>query len=214
MTSNTIGINFIESNNNQLYYNDIYNNGQNAVMDTNSNNNQFNTTNQGNYWGGSIIPDNNNDGIIDNSYIIPGISDITDTSTPLSPIYARDTINNRTLMIWDGVYGQIINDDGTPYGNTINISLLEPLGTGGTASSVVFNPENQKYLTLWDTWTNNNVYVCYGQFINDDGSLDGTPIYIDYQASNPIGVFDSVNKHYLIFMQTRPPNGYGPYNLF
>ena len=218
MTGNTIGINFIESNNNQIYYNDIYNNGQNAVMDTNSNNNHFNTTNQGNYWGGSSIPDNNNDGIIDNSYIIPGISDITDTSTPLSPIYARDTINNRTLMIWDGVYGQIINDDGTFYGNTINISLLEPFETGGTASSVVFNPEDQKYLALWSLWsTMNNAEICFGQFINDDGTLDGTPIILDTQASNPIGVFESSNpigQQYLIFMQTAKSSGYGPFNLF
>ncbi len=105
-------------------------------MDTNSNNNHFNTANEGNYWGSSInfwggsnVADNNNDGIIDNSYIIPGISDITETSTPFSSIYARDTVNNRTLMIWNAyygpmnaIYGQIINDDGSPYSNTILIS--------------------------------------------------------------------------------------------
>ena len=213
ITSNTVGIKIEESNNNQIYYNNIYNNGQNVAMDTNSNNNQFNTANGGNYWGSSM-PDNNNDGIIDNAYIIPGMTDITDTSTPFSSIYARDTVNSRTMMIWNAyygpmnaIYGQIINDDGSSYIDTILISTQ-----GSSATSVVFNPINQKYLVLWDAW--NNGMICYGQFINADGTLDGNPIYIDDSASNPIGVFDSVNQQYVIVMTTTPNNGYGPFNLF
>ena len=214
ITSNTVGIKIEESNNNQIYYNNIYNNGQNVVMDTNSNNNQFNTASGGNYWGSSSIPDNNNDGIIDNSYIIPGISDITETSTPFSSICARDTINNRTLMIWNAyygpmnaIYGQIINDDGSPYSDTILISTH-----GSSATSVVFNPVTQKYLALWDTW--DNAWICYGQFINTDGTLDGNVIYIDDHAVHPIGVFDSLTQQYLIAMSTASNTGYGPCNLF
>ncbi len=46
-----------------------------------------------------------------------------------------------------------------------------------SATSVVYNPVTQKYLALWDTWDNgNNAYICYGQFINTDGTLYGNVI--------------------------------------
>ena len=86
---------------------------------------------------GSSMPDNNNDGIIDNAYIIQGMTDITDTSTPFSSIYARDTVNSRTMMIWNAyygpmnaIYGQIINDDGSSYIDTILISISSATTTG------------------------------------------------------------------------------------
>jgi hypothetical protein len=98
-----------------------------------------------------------------------------------------DSVNNRCLVVWNknsDIYGQFINKDGTLHGERIPIVMatgsVEQLSPG-----VAFDPEHYRYLVTYSS-NLNSWWRTYCQFVNADGSLQGTP-FILVDCFNSLG---------------------------
>ena len=107
------------------------------------------------------------------------------------PAMAYDSVNKRFLVVWQSgdapedsnVYGQLINADGSLYGNPITISTAE----GNQYNiNVAFDFKRERFLVVWSDYRNlwggppRRVSVVYGQFISSTGTLEGDNFAITY----------------------------------
>jgi hypothetical protein len=103
-----------------------------------------------------------------------------------------DSVNNRFLAVWNknwDITGQLINPDGTLYGDRFPIVMST--GAQQWPSAVIFDPEHQRYLVAYTS--NSPCWLTYCQFVNADGSLQGEPfLVVDSWQCTP----DSPNRCY------------------
>lgn len=147
------------------------------------------------------------------------------TGKQIDPAVAYDSVNNRFLIVWTDqrndtgqpywvetdVYGQLINADGSPYGDVIPVSVLS--GKSQASPKVAFDPVNKIFLVVWgddrdriNNWDYGPTNT-YGQLINTDGSLYKSNFKISYLTDScyhmlvPFGlVFDPSHQEFMIGM--------------
>ncbi len=141
-------------------------------------------------------------------------------SQQLSPRVVFDSTNGRFLIIWRdtrdiapwdygpwNTYGQLVNADGTLYGDNFAISTI----TGGeyhgmSPSGVVFDTVSERFFVTMVGHTEGGFYVPYnvfGQFVNADGSLYASPFPItNYMEGYGVGghalAYDLNNRRFLV----------------
>jgi hypothetical protein len=132
---------------------------------------------------------------------------------------AFSSVSNRYLVVWaedngltTDIYGRIVAADGTPVGLGIPISIaifnvFEP--------DVAYDPGRDRFLVVWTDSGGAGTDLIYGQFVNTDGSLEGSSFAIvnnwDGYSGGPAIAFDDVNDRYLVvFIDNRT----GQYDLY
>jgi hypothetical protein len=131
-----------------------------------------------------------------------------------SPSVAYDSVNLRYLVVWYDdrnsgttgldIYGQLVNANGTLYGTLSNDNfVISNATTGQFSPSVAYDSVNQKYLVVWTDDRNSGTTDrdIYGQFVNANGTLDGSNFIISNATSGqstPSVAYDSVNQRYLV----------------
>lgn len=128
------------------------------------------------------------------------------------PRAAFDSINRRFLVvhaeegatIFHDLRGQLVNADGSLFGQSIPISVgggdpdSQTIGES-RGSLVAFDPSSQRFLVVWPSYREETVTIndqllknrgnkIYGQFVNSDGSLPGGSFCI-----SPILVCENVD---------------------
>jgi len=120
------------------------------------------------------------------------------------PAAALDSVNHRFLVVWSDarsgsgwhVYGQIVNADGTLFGN--NFSISTGPGYHGGNPNVAYDPANQRFLVIWTE--GGYPHAIYGRIIGPTGQLQGAEIHISTTKyiCCPIIAYDPVNQRFLI----------------
>lgn len=129
-------------------------------------------------------------------------------------VAAFDSINNRFLVVWaDGgvetpeidLFGQLVNADGTLYGNPIAISIPPANGGRQLGPTAAFAPTNGRFLVVWSDDRDGMPWRVYGQLVNVDGTLYGDNFAIspdrpnyDLHASDPAVQFDTFSNRFLV----------------
>jgi len=126
-----------------------------------------------------------------------------DGGDQVRPSVAFDTYNEKYLVVWQddndceigGIYGQIIDNDGTPVGSSIQISDSDD---GGFAPSVAYDVYNNKLLVVWDYYDS-----ILGQFVDlASGQIEGDGVFpISSSQSNkynPKLAYDSMTRKFLV----------------
>lgn len=146
------------------------------------------------------------------------------------PSCAYDSLNKRFLVVWDentedsnNIFGQLLNQDGSPYGGRISIYLDTTNNSAGGAKAA-FDPVNQRFLVTWSQLFDEGFgpwgegYEVAGQFINTDGSLNGNDFTIsplapdEYVYEINVGViFDSALNRFAVLISSWNGN---PNNLY
>jgi hypothetical protein len=127
-----------------------------------------------------------------------------------NPHAAFDPVDERFLVVWtdtrngvSNIYGQLVSAEGVLYGSNFGISPLPPNSHRAVIPKVQFDTINNRFFVIWiGPWTS-TPYDVYGQFVNPDGSLDGsmlqlTDVGTDYYLSYPDMQFDPNNGRYLL----------------
>lgn len=119
---------------------------------------------------------------------------------------AADTDIGRFLLVWRdyrgvdiySIYGQMVNSNGTLYGNEIIIA--DAIGSQ-IAPSLAYDPVNRTFLVTWsdDRRFGGSRYEIYGQIVAEDGVLISSNFFISpYGGYSHSVAFESTNPHYLI----------------
>ncbi len=120
---------------------------------------------------------------------------------------AHNTNNDTWLVVsesrpgdgTDGIYGRIINNDGTYFGPTFKIDS----SVSALAPKVAYSSELQKYLVLWYDAPSNFGGTIYARFISQTGALeDLVSVAQDPSSStlfypNSILSYDSINNQFV-----------------
>ena len=149
--------------------------------------------------------------------ISPEISIYQGVNKQYSPVVAHDSVNNRYLAIfknqrfdgsnyYDDIYGQIINPDGTKYGNVFSIIVSGVDLVNGeptyplvdeSSLSVVFDSQSSKYLIAWSDQSGSPKLV--GQLLDINGLKVGNPFIISTGLSSGNSTaYDSINNHFIV----------------
>jgi hypothetical protein len=106
-------------------------------------------------------------------------------------------MKNVDYFVTSDIYGQIIDNNGTPVGSEIVISNLNYFQG---SPCVAYDSDNRRFLVVWyDSRTGNN--DIYGQLINSDGTLYGTDFVISSAPNDQFGpavAYDNVNERFLV----------------
>lgn len=123
-----------------------------------------------------------------------------------APSLAYDSQNNRYLLVYvkediglaPHIYGQLLNCDGTAYGNEFQISEEDYMKYN---PSVAYDAVNNRFLVVWSELRNGTSDDIYGQLVNVDGTLSGSSFPIS-TANNaqyyPAIAYDSANQRFLV----------------
>ena len=122
-----------------------------------------------------------------------------------------DSTNGRFLVVWSdyrnvyyiNVYGQLVNADGSLYGDNFPISPIPPASHNALVAQVKFDSVNGRFLVIWVRGSGALPYNICGQFVNPDGSLYGpfiqfTNFTADYYMAFPRIEFDPNNVRFLL----------------
>ena len=127
-----------------------------------------------------------------------------------SNVIAFDPHDQRFLVVWydwrngtGNIYGQLVNADGSLYGDNFAISPIPPLNDHKAGvPTVSFDTINNRFLVVWVGPSAGTPANIYGQLVNPDGSLHGSMMqitdYADYYAAYPDIAFDSNNERFLV----------------
>jgi len=128
----------------------------------------------------------------------------------VSPAVAYDAMNQRFLVVWGDyrsgtadIYGQIVNNDGSPFGTNFTISTAP---NGQNDPAVAYDPVNQRYFVVWDDRRSSTNYDIYGQLINDDGTISGANFTISAATNDqwyPSVAYDPVFQRFLVVWEDR-----------
>jgi hypothetical protein len=151
----------------------------------------------------------NADGTLYGSPIPISISTVSG-GRQLSPKIAFDPHNGRFLVVWDDdrdgmpwrSYGQLVNVDGTLYGDNFAISPDRPnYDLHASDPAVQFNTFSNRFLVVWGGSAGQLTNI-HGRFVNPDGSPYGSLIqitdYVDYWAAYPDIEFNLNNGRFLV----------------
>ncbi|MGC8810797.1 MAG: CFI-box-CTERM domain-containing protein, partial [bacterium] len=133
----------------------------------------------------------------------------TASSGDLTPSLAYDSQNNRYLLVYlknyigltSHIYGQLLNCDGTAYGNEFQISEED---NNKYNPSVAYDNVNNKFLVVWEEYRSGTSYDIYGQFVNANGTLSGSNFAIsnaENEQHYPTVAYDSANQRFLVVWQ-------------
>jgi hypothetical protein len=132
-----------------------------------------------------------------------------------------DTVNNRSLVVWLEGYptglpasdrticGQLVNSDGTLYGDPISIAEPGAWTQARPGNIVAFSPTDQRFLV---TWT--DAGHVYSQLVNSDGSLYGANFLTSpsgQSAYAPVVAVDTTNNRFLLVWVGSDFNVYGQF---
>jgi Tfp pilus assembly protein PilX len=141
---------------------------------------------------------------------------------------AFDSMNSRYLVVsdnWDypteqiGICGQLVNADGSLYGDRISIAVY------GLSPRVAFDSNNGGFLVAFQGGS----FTIYGQLVNSDGSLSGSNFVIPVPppimgtseiqlGGSPMGVeFDPTSGRFFVLLWMGRVGGiwlWNPYNLY
>jgi len=132
------------------------------------------------------------------------------------PAVALDPVNHRFLVVWSdsrsgsgwNVYGQIVNSDGTLFGNNFSISTSR--WYNGGSPDVSYDPVNRRFLVIW---TEGGVpRAIYGRFVDPTGQLQGAEILISNTTvyiRRPKIAYDPGNQRFLICWDGMDPKNEG-----
>ena len=116
------------------------------------------------------------------------------------PLAAHDVAIGRSLVVWGttggDILGQMINNDGTFFGNVIPIASTN---TYEGIPALAFDPTQGRFLVAWLGLTND--YPIYGQLISHEGVLEGTSFIISDVSSAKLelkAVSDTQGGRFLI----------------
>lgn len=138
---------------------------------------------------------------------------------------AYDNENDRFMVIWEvsvssfdygNIFGQLINSDGTLFGN--KITIMESYGSQ-IGSTIEYDSVNKKFLVTWlDDRAQRNYYDIFGKFLNADGSNHGMDFIIssrvDYLDQRDLDLaYDNDADQFLITWSARTTK-YGDYKIF
>ncbi len=132
----------------------------------------------------------------------------TMAASEVDPAMAYDPVNKRYLVVYKveaqpapQLYGQLIQEDGTPSGVQFPITL-PPYGYASNFTpSVAYDSVNQKFLAVWADDPDDYGTNIYGQLVNADGTLNGANFTIYAGPNNqqrPSVAYDSINKRFLV----------------
>ena len=138
------------------------------------------------------------------------------------PSVAYDSANQRFLVVWQDnrddtnfrdIYGQLVNADGSLRGVNFPISD-DPPGSSQTYPSVAFDSVNRRFLVVWQDYRTDSSYDIYGQLVDANGNLFGSPNFAitspDTVADvNPKIAYDSSSKRFLVVWVRNPGEGSG-----
>ena len=101
------------------------------------------------------------------------------------PLIAHDAVTGRSLVVWGttggDILGQMINNDGTFYGDVIPIAASD---TYDGVPALAFDPTQGLFLVAWLRLTND--YPIYGQLVTPEGALEGTSFIISDVSSGKL----------------------------
>lgn len=138
----------------------------------------------------------------------------------IQPSLAYDSQNIRYLLVYlksdigltPHIYGQLINCDGTAFGEEFLISEGELIKY---SPSVAYDSVNQKFLVVWEEYRTGTSYDIYGQLINANGTLNGSNFVIsnaEYSQNYPKVAYDNAHQRFLVVWQdSRNEVGYDIY---
>ncbi len=118
-----------------------------------------------------------------------------------------------TLLLTTGGLAQA---GGGPIGQRFPISPLNASELAEVNSAVAYNSWWQEYLVVWARDFANGERHIYGQFVDHDGTLIGSPFLISGfigSCGQPDVVYNSSRNEYLVVYQFSSPSGYGIYGL-
>jgi len=163
----------------------------------------FGTTNQDVY--GQLV---NADGSLYNTASDVNFAIANVTNTQYNPSVAFDSINQRFLVVWEDfrieadIYGQLINADGSLYGNNF---VIADATQQQSSPSVAFDNVYKRFLVASTDNRKNGDNDVYGQLINADGSLYNTSSDVNFaicdiegSQGGPSVAYDSANKRFLV----------------
>jgi hypothetical protein len=101
----------------------------------------------------------------------------TATDTQSNPAVAYNTQQNNYLVVWDDnragnnldIYGQVISSNGSLVGSGFGLSV----SNAQEFPDVAYNPDQNRYLVVWEDNQSSGSDDIYGQVISADGSLVG-----------------------------------------
>jgi len=125
-----------------------------------------------------------------------------------SRVVAFDPDDQRYLVVWVDarspsggakIYGQLLNPDGSLYGDNFAIS---PGGSVG-APTVAFDSINDRFLVSWTGTRPSPPTNVYAQLVDSNGSLYGSTVAVtervdSYHATRPKIAFDPGNEQFLV----------------
>ncbi len=167
-----------------------------------------------------------NDGSYIGGVITMSDNDAIPTSVP-SVVY--DSANERFLVVWEdyrytdpdprshNIYGQIVNADGSLFGNNFAICNND---FEQYTPCVAYDANNQRYLVVWRD-LRNFINDIYGQFVNADGTLADTTSKDNFVISNtnankynPVVAFDDLNSRFLVAWADYRGGGAGSEDIY
>lgn len=137
--------------------------------------------------------------------------------TQSNPAVAYNSQQNNYLVVWDDnraganveIYGQIVNANGTLGGG---------FGLSGANTqdyaAVTYNPDQNRYLVVWEDNRASSNDDIYGQVISADGSLVGNNFAIASAGDNqfdPVIAYHPASQTYLAAWWDRRNNNYDIY---
>ncbi|MGQ9696132.1 MAG: CFI-box-CTERM domain-containing protein [Thermodesulfobacteriota bacterium] len=125
------------------------------------------------------------------------------------PSLAYDSQNNRYLLVYrksdieltPHIYGQLINCDGTAFGEEFLISEGE---LDKVSPSVAYDSANQRFLVVWHAVVTGGDSDIYGQLVNANGTLNGPNFVIsngEYDQRFPKVAYDNAHQRFLVVWQ-------------
>ncbi|MES0327230.1 MAG: hypothetical protein ABUK13_03470 [Gammaproteobacteria bacterium] len=118
-----------------------------------------------------------------------------------------DEINNRFLVVWvdwrnandvdSDIYGQLVNADGSLYGNNF---IIAERRTSQKQPTVAFDPTRQRFLVVWKDFRDGKIEKIYGRYLNSKGKIIGDEFRIakgEGKQDRPSLFYDPKRKRFL-----------------
>ena len=115
------------------------------------------------------------------------------TGDQYRPVGAYDEVNGRFLVVWEdyrspsdaGVYGQLVNANGTLYGTASGENfVISDLTNNQMYPSMVRDGCNGGFVLAWTDYRSGTTLDIYGQLVHEDGTLNGSDFVINESAGH------------------------------
>ena len=150
----------------------------------------------------------------------------TAAGNQVAPSVAFDTIRQLFFVVWedsrnvltagDDIYGQLVNADGSLFGNDVAVS---DASADQVAPSVAYSTVTQRFLVVWQDGRNAGVTGenIYGRIFNPNESLPGEDIVISNATGNqnaPSVAYDVVDQRFLVTWRDGRNSGFTGQDIY